>query len=225
MSNDEIYQLVDFICRSQDRKELVNPSDFNLLLQKANLDKFRKEIGIVQDFAGSQPTSRAMVETSQIITEALRPFKEYIPAQVVTTGHILLPVGYYYPTALNYSYNTRIRPIEVLTDAQWGWRQYDSNKGPTLSFPIARFLSDRIEILPSTIALIQFTYMRTPVTPLAVYKSEYGTMVYDSSASVELEWDETNKIDILNLILLDMGVVVDPSSITQYASMKKQQGV
>ncbi len=166
-----------------------------------------------------------MYEVSQRVTDSLRPFKVDVPTQTVTAGKITLPADYFYPTMLNYTYNDRVRPIEVLTDGQWGWRQYDSNKGPTRSFPLARFLATEVEILPSTITTVHFTYLHLPVDPLAVYTTTNGVLTYDAGNSVEMEWSDADQIDVINLILLDMGVVSDPASITEYANMKKSQGV
>lgn len=225
MTLNEIYQLTDFICRAQDRKILPDIYQFNILIKKANLEKFKRSLGMPEEFMGAQPTSRSMYEMSQRITDSMRVFKTYDSALSVVGGEATLPADYFYATSISYSYQSKVRPVEVLTDAQWGWRQYDANKVPTLKFPCARFLSSKIEFLPTNVNSVQFSYLRLPATPVAVYTLQDGVMTYSAGTSTELEWDEVDQLDVVHLLLLDLGVVMDPSSIVQYAQMKKTQGV
>lgn len=220
MTNDDIYKLINFIGALEKRQVRLHVDDFNLLLKKASRTKFNKELGVPDNYWGAQPNSRTIYEVNQRITDVMRRFKVVVPTGTVVSGEYTLPAGYFYPTAISYT----TRPIEVLNDAQWGWRLNDSNKTPTVKYPVARFLSDKIDIRPTAVTSIEFVYLKLPVEPVATYTVANGVMSYHAGSSTELDWDEISKDDIIAIMLEDIGIHADPGSVSQYAQLKKQQG-
>jgi len=47
---------------------------------------------------------------------------------------------------------------------------------------------------------------------------------YDSVNSVELEWDDASKLDILHMILVDFGLNVERQDVSQYAMKMVETG-
>lgn len=141
------------------------------------------------------------------------------------------------------------RKIDVLTDGQWPDVEGSAIRKPTLMYPACNFQAGAIRFLPRNIQRVEFVYLRLPVTPVYDYyintENEYvylepgvshvltigeeGSLGQQSgitvqSLSVELEWNETNKLDILNLMLSHFGLNVREGMIEQFAEMTKQSG-
>jgi hypothetical protein len=49
-------------------------------------------------------------------------------------------------------------------------------------------------------------------------------LAYDHAASVELEWDDGNKLDIMHLILQDMGINLSRGDVVQFANKVVETG-
>ncbi len=224
MTNNDIYNLVDSIGGLQQKGQLIEIHEFNRMLSKANIYKFKKELGMNEDFFRGQPNSRTAYEVQQRVTDTLRLFKTSTTL-TVTAGLASIPSNYFYVTGMNYDNAGALKTLEILTDAQWGERSGKTIMASSLNNPICRFLSSTIEFKPSAIGSVQWTYLRLPSTPQAVYKEQNGILVYDTINSTELEWDDVAKYDIVSLILKDIGVAVDPASVSQYAENVINQGV
>jgi hypothetical protein len=144
-----------------------------------------------------------------------------------------------------YEDDTEFIPIDLVTDEEWMFRRNDELTEPTTSYPIARIADDYIYVVPKEINNIFLYYLKQPDTPyfdyytdddyniqyLAVSSTHVLTTseVYRdgtasgtvTSISVELEWNDEDKIKILHRILAKMGVSMDEQLVAQYATSKE----
>jgi hypothetical protein len=142
-----------------------------------------------------------------------------------------------------------LRPIDVLTDSQWDHIAGSAIRMPTLMYPACNFQNGVIRFLPKDIQRVDFVYLKLPETPVYDYyinadgehiymipgeshvllTGEQGSAGQTSgtvtSLSVELEWHDINKLDIVSLILSNLGINQREISLQQYAEMNKQTGV
>lgn len=220
MTNNDIYQLVHFICQAEKTGIWVEEYQFDLLLKQCSLDKFRKEIGPIEHYQGAQPSQKSMLEVDQMVTERLRRFKVDSTPLTFTAGLASLPGDYYYPTALAVSN----RPVDVMTDAQWFYRISSTLKAPTVYHPVVRFLASTIQIHPTTVGSVDWTYLKLPTTPAFALMDANGIKVYDSGNSTELDWDELSKMDIISMILKQIGMAITPQQVAQYQTLREQNG-
>jgi len=218
MTNQDILDLIVYISRVNDKQIVLPDYQFDLLLKRHSLQKFKKELGLKDDFFRGQPTTRSAYEVSQRVTDTLRRFK--VSATLSISGTLAtIPADYFYVTGINYGN----KPVDILTDNQWGPRTNNSITAPDADFPICRFFSSEIQFLPASVTSVSWTYLSEPTTPVYATKLENGIKVYDSASSTELDWDETEKQDILSMILLELGIVSDPASVAQYSQMINQR--
>jgi hypothetical protein len=220
MTNNDIYQLVHFICQAEKTGIWVEEYQFDLLLKQCSLDRFRQILGPIEHYQGAQPSMRSMIEVDQLVTEKLRRFKIGPTPLTFTAGLATIPGDYYYPTALSVS----DRPVEVLTDSQWFFRISSTLKAPTDYRPAIRFLASTVQVHPSTVASLSWTYLKLPADPVFTLKDENGIKVYDSANSTELDWDELDKIDIISMILKQFGMAITPQQVAQYQTLREQNG-
>jgi hypothetical protein len=139
--------------------------------------------------------------------------------------------------------------IDVLTDQQWDDIAGSSIRRPTLKYPACNFQNGVIRFLPKNLQRANFVYIRNPLTPVYDYyinadleyvymlpgtvhtllTGEEGSLGQTTgtvqSLSVELEWNDINKIDISSIILSFLGINVREPQLQQYAEMSKQSGI
>jgi hypothetical protein len=138
-----------------------------------------------------------------------------------------------------------IVPIDVVTDEEWMFRRYDELTKPSSTYPIAKITGEYLYVLPEDIDRVLLNYLKQPTDPYfdyytdANYNIQYlaasasytlqtsevyrdgtssGTV---TSATVELEWDDGEKIKILHRILAKMGVSMDEQLVAKYATSKE----
>ena len=138
--------------------------------------------------------------------------------------------------------------VDIVTDEEWVFRRRDTLTTPSSSYPIAKIAGSSIYVLPQSMERIVLHYLRQPTDPffdyyydddlnlqyLAVGGSRLlttgeagrqgevaGTTV--TSSTVELEWEDTEKIKILHRLLTKLSVGMDEQLVAQYATAKEQE--
>ena len=228
MTNNDLYNLLLHILRKESKGLAVSPDAFSDFLKVENLTLFNDYVRIF--------------ETTRIVSDALRPFKA-TSTRTLTAGNVSAPSDYAHMTAMHVGGTTTL--IDELTDEEWVFRQDDELTQPTTSYPIARLDATYLYVLPATVTSITVYYLKNPTTPFFDYyidanlAIQYLTVgqsyalqaseVYrdgttsgtKASISVELEWDDTNKIKVLHRILTKLGVSMDEQLVAQYSTQKE----
>lgn len=144
--------------------------------------------------------------------KALRPFRVHkgidneTPPLFVTNGVAALPSDFHsYKSAFNIV-DGEPRQAEEVDDWEFDNRRQHSFENPTILFPLINLQSDYIRVLPKTIQYLTFEYIKKPDTVHFGYSIAKGYTEYDPTTSVELEWDETNQIEIIQIALNNLGV-------------------
>lgn len=228
MTNNDLYKSLLNILRKESKGLAVSPDAFTDYLQIENLSLFNDECRVF--------------EISQTVSDALRVFKT-TSTRTLTNASVSAPSDYAHLTAIHVGGETTL--IDEVTDEEWVFRADDEITQPTASYPIARLADSKIYVLPSTIDSITILYLRTPTTPYfdyyydanlniqyltagQSYALQAGETYRDgttagtkSSISVELEWEDLDKIKILHRILTKFGVSMDEQLVAQYATSKE----
>lgn len=143
----------------------------------------------------------------------------------------------------------KTRKIDVLTDQQWDYVIGSSIRRPTLKYPAANFQAGTIRFSPTNLQRVDFVYLRYPANPVYDYyinadldhiyllpgtshvlvAGEEGSMGQQPgtsvvSMSVEMEWNYSNRLDILAFILSFLGMNMREGALQQFAEMTKQSG-
>lgn len=232
MTNYDILKLARYIAGERLPGKAVSQGMFGLLLDNAQLKHFKRKVGLPETYRPGMPLPEQAYDITQKLTEDLRKFKVHMGDDttplIVTNGKAELPRDYYYCSTIVYKHvrNTTVRErlVEVVNDLQWAERLSSSIITPTLKYPIANFQSDYLRVSPRTIRYLDFIYLRLPKEPTLKFKTENGVLTYDSS-SQELEWDDVNKIDIIHILLGDMGINLGKPELVQYSELHKSKGI
>jgi hypothetical protein len=140
-----------------------------------------------------------------------------------------LPTDYYYPSSflviIDHEVGSVRKRVRFVTDQRWDEMHGNYVDIPNDEYPIGRIVGKKIEISPSYIKRGLFTYLRLPRPTKYAVKQNANVGVYDHDNSEQLEWDEINQIDIMHILLSDLGLPMKRQDIYQVAENKKAQGI
>jgi hypothetical protein len=182
------------------------------------------------------------------------PNTPYLQVDANGYGQIPINLFYPHALSYKFFPNTdctgefKIRQIDVLTDQQFDYVAGSSIRKPTLYHPACNFQDGAIRFLPKNIQRVEFVYVRFPVVPVydfyisaelehiylepgivhTLLPGEEGSAGQTSgtvqSLSVELEWNDANKLDCASLILSMLGINQREGALQQFAEMSKATG-
>lgn len=161
----------------------------------------------------------AQAERTGRISEWLSPFLVDEPAKSLTGGKLSKPAGY-----VKYSRITSEdgNPVQVLSDHKYDNKRKDPIDPPTTASPIARITKDAIQVYP-TEKKIAFSYWKSPKEAVFGTRMENNVLIYDESASTDLEWNEMLLPFFEARALGRLGLNLRAPDIIEFSEMKKAQ--
>lgn len=112
------------------------------------------------------------------------------------------------------------RGFDEVTAGELSDRLLNPITEPTLSDPVScRYEQYKYEVYPSGILGARVSYYKYPRLAVVRWTRNATTLApeYDAGNSVELEWDDLNKIEICYMILRDAGLNIERRDVTQVA--------
>jgi len=229
----QIYELIEYITNKDYNGNVIAPDQYGKLIVAANIDMFKKKLGLPEDFQIGSPISREYIDANKMQTADLVHLKVRVSSQAVASGIIAFPATYCVDDALRYNYQRNVdgasttipKTVEALSEAQYGDRAGNWIKKPSTKNPIYVVRNDGIHIYPTTITAIDFNYYKYPTTPVFAYNQQSGYITYDSGGSTEFDWSERLHMDLVRIILGYVGINIREAQLSQYAEVKKKEGV
>lgn len=234
MDLNQILSSVNYIANKELSGNTLSPQQYNDLLRLVNIEYLNFLIGLPADFRQGMPTSRVAYDVNSWDTTSLLPFKktlggrDYPLLSIDNQGIAVIPSDYYIVGAISYQDVIEdvphLRQVEILKDNQQG-RRGSKLIPPSHKYPICYFYDDYIKFFPEDLRFCEFTYIRTPRTPVYAYTIDANdNVVYDSANSVQLEYYESNHIDIIRLLLKYIGVNLKNPQLEQFINQQTRQG-
>lgn len=94
---------------------------------------------------------------------------------------------------------------------------------PTTTFPVYKYIQNKITVVPNTTTGISVTYTRKPVNPVWNFTIDaYGEYLYNSLTSVNFELHPEEQVDLITGILLYAGVIIKDPQVIQIAAQQAQ---
>lgn len=236
-----LQNIIDY-CNSIANKEqsgaAPTPDQWQSYFEAANIDYFNLKAGLPQEYKPGHALPRQAWETTQRITDDLRPFKVIYGGEdtaalpIDTHGQMAIPSDYWVVSSVRYrkatvsGCETTIvwRPIEILKDGDLNDRLGSTLKAPDYDYPVCCFFNSYIQFYPKNLQYVTFTYLRRPVTPLYAYTIVNDVPVYDAVNSIQFEYPDNDHLDICRIILGYMGINVREQQLLQYAELMKAKG-
>ncbi len=208
---NDVKEFIDFIANKEQSGTAYSIDQLNNALYASNIDLFNLRYGLPEDYTSGMPIPNQGYEVTQKIKDDLRSCKVVTTLQITSDGEMILPSDYIHYTAMTYtkvlngncgeSPISRRKQIEVLDDDKWDERLDNSIKFPSLDFPVANFLSDRVRFEPKKINEVELSYLRMPNKPIWGYTFQNGVETYDPSTSINFDWSGTLFTTIARIVL------------------------
>ena len=176
---NEVKIFIDFIANKEQSGTSYSINQLNNLFKAASIDLFKQRYGLPEEYSPGMPLPRMSYEVTQKMKDDLRACKEVENLTVDSAGHMMLPLNYIHPTDIAYIKITNQccdnpplvdpRVVDKIDDDKWYRRVSNSIKKPSKAFPICNFLKDRIRLDPIDLGKVEFSYLRTPNTPILAF--------------------------------------------------------
>jgi len=236
MTLEQIRDLIILISSEKGNDVNYGPEEFCDLIHLAQLRHYKRKLGLPEEYSPGVPLPRQAFEINQRITEDMRRFKVIngygiTEPKFVNKGVLAIPKDYFIVTGLSYNYYLKNfneilpRKIEILSDLEYNDRVTSLVKRPTNMFPVATVSGSKILIYPDKISHVDFTYLRLPKKPVWKVIDNDGFYEYDAVNSVNVEWNDLNIIDIVSIMLSDIGIKTKQQDVLQYAEKLKEKGI
>ena len=220
MNNYQLYKLLHIVANKDVHSNWLTPEQFDLELKKGNIRVLRDRLGLPERY---QPgTARFGSGATRVIDTDLAPIqaeKEVTFANQVSAN---LDNWYYID---DFYTSTSVFP-EIISRQMLGTRLNSPRKKPNEKYPVAIVVKEGLKIWPETITKATVVYYKRPTEPsfLTTVDTSTGEMIYDSVNSAEMDWNDEMKIDVLHLIMQDMGVNVEKPDLEQLAQKLVETG-
>ena len=219
MNNWSLYNLLHLVANKDVYSNWLTPAHFELDLISKNIRLMRNLLGLPERY---QPgTMQAGASASRTIEIDLLPFLRNRNV-AVTNQEIQLSDWYY----INDWYTDDSRSAEIISQQELGMRINHPIRKATTKYPFATIIENGLKIWPATVTRINISYYRPPNEPSFVtsVNTTDGSLEYDEVTSTELEWADHNKLDILHMIMQDMGINIERPDLEQYAGKLVEGG-
>lgn len=221
MNNWQLYNLLHLVANKNVYSNWLTPPQFELELISKNIRLMRNLLGLPERY---QPgTMQAGASASRTIEIDLLPFLRNRDI-AITDQETVLSDWYY----INDFYTDVSKAADIISQQELGMRINHPIKKATTKYPFATITTNGLKIWPATIERINISYYRPPNDP--AFKTEVnttdniGALEYDETGSTELEWADHNKLDILHMIMQDMGVNIERPDLEQLANKLVETG-
>jgi hypothetical protein len=224
----------------------ISPDRFNSFSERALMEWTMQQYGNQSEYQPGRPIPRVGYENTQMTIDNLRHLLEVQEVSLGSEG-ILIPDGVIQnalgsevmPDYLHFSslrtlvhyqvdgnLTTLERPVEIVSDNEFGNRQISKIVAPSPQYPIGKFEKDRIIIAPSNAAQrAKLSYLRQPNTPVWGYTLVNNRPKYDSSLSTDLDAPREAFNAIAIRVLGFLGIHLREQDLQAYSMTNKQSGI
>lgn len=206
---NDLYNFYQYILRKE-RGVFITRQQFNSNLDAGQLDAFQEWFAPYGD--------------TQILHDALRPFRVYYQFTSDAAGFVTFPDNYEHILGAAFTVSgSTVNEITFVNDNEWVFAINSQGRPVSLSKPIAIDTSDGFSLYPQSTQTGFFTYLKRPVTPVLAYTQVGRVVTYDSASSTQLEWADSYINNIIAKALKYAGVNMDEQGVLAFAESYNEQ--
>lgn len=201
---------------NKNNSQYVSPAEMDRFINLASKDYFN-------ELVGSKNQNRVAYGKNRVHDRRLNPFRE-TKSLTIVLSYTDKPADLEQVLSLAYSFGGSQRPFRQL-DEQRVDKSFDNPlASPTAEDPVIAETKSGFEVYPSTIDILILKYLRTPATAKWGFtKPNNRNPVYDPETSVDLEWDESEKPQLVMRVANYLGLNIRDSSVVQFTEKEKAQ--
>lgn len=167
--------------------------------------------------------------TSQLIKDALSPFRETYNFTTQVSGYVIVPATDYMDLLdiqiyFQVSNRTIYYPVKLYNEDERADRLNSQLDPVTITSPIGEQTAHKtFRLYPVNAYNGNVSYLRRPVKPVFGYNTISGrVIVYDSATSTQLEWRESEIPMVIIKALSSLGINIGSQEVQQWAQVKSE---
>ena len=245
---------VDFLAAKHQSGASYTPDEFNNVVPIRVNDVVRRYYGLPEEYMPMHPQPRITYEVTQYVTDFMRTFKVPASLPLNSIGRATIPDDYRHVSSIRYKTavvtpvditqgqdddccddtiqgvprETEVQyrevDVDVIKDSEVGYYLNSSIVYPTKEHPKCCFYDKYIQVYPTNLNEILFTYLRYPIKPVWNYTIVDGMAVYDPTGSVDIELPEECMTEMAVTFLSSVGIHIREEGLIQYANFVKEKG-
>jgi hypothetical protein len=226
MTIDEVYKFINFITKKSSAGGYISPEEFNLVINRAQVQYFNKLYGNQNDYRYDRPVPKISYAVTEKISNSLSPFLESTNLTTDANGQAAIPATMFQTVSLTKDINnvpyevTRVEQDRVANNLT---SYYDA---PDSEFPIYTQLKDKYQFYPKTQNIVyKLFYLRKPEDMVWGYTVVSNRPVYNAGTSVQPKWEDVDMNEIIYIALSYIGINLKDGDVSQFAQLKTQTGL
>jgi hypothetical protein len=226
MTIDQVYKFIDFTIKKSNAGGYLTPEEFNLIINRAQIQYFNKLYGNQNDYRYDRPVPKISYAVTEKISNSLSPFLSDSTALVIDgNGQVNIPNDLFQTVSLTHTISgidyeiTRVEQDRVANNLT---SEYDA---PDTEYPIYSQLRTKFQFYPKNLATANLYYLRKPTDMVWAYTTVSQRPVYDAANSVQPLWKSMDMNEIIYIALSYVGVNLKDGEVSQFAQLKTQTGL
>jgi hypothetical protein len=216
-----MYRVVQF-CVNKAQNGYVTPSEFNLVINQAQLSYANFLIGQFQSYQYGRNQSRVSFGNNENVRQSLTPIIYQYVLSIAGSGLAYYPGDYQKMDALTDIYGTT--PIRW-TGQDKTTAYITSSIDPIATNPAYELVYNGFKFYPSTLAQANLSYVKRPPDIVWGYILDAnGEPTYDSLTSVDPVWFDVDCLEISVRALKMIGVNLQAADVYRFAEEVKTNG-
>jgi len=232
MTNWEIGKIVNYLINKSQTGNTFGSDELETMINYGSDMLFKRRLGMPEEYQLT-PLTQQSYAVSTRITESLGVFIVN-DSVVFVNGVLAKPSNYIYPISMIYNIPTNddtcgvnVQPVvvELIDEGEYAMRRISALTPVNQFYPVYRVVGSNFKISPVAVTHCEFSYLKLPNRATVVTTLDSNDNEVYSSSSVELEWGEVDKLDIISIILASAGLNLRSTEIVQVAEKLKATGI
>jgi hypothetical protein len=226
MTIDQVYKFIDFTIKKSNAGGYLTPDEFNLIINRAQIQYFNKLYGNQNDYRYDRPIPKISYAVTEKISNSLSVFLSDSTALTIdANGQVNLPSDLFQTVSITHTINgveneiTRVEQDRVANNLT---SVYDA---PDTTYPIYAQLRTKFQFYPKNLATANLYYLKKPTDMLWAYTVVSNRPQYDAANSVQPLWKDMDMNEIIYIALSYVGVNLKDGDVSQFAQIKTQTGL
>jgi hypothetical protein len=226
MTIDQVYKFIDFTIKKSNAGGYLTPDEFNLIINRAQIQYFNKLYGNQNDYRYDRPVPKIAYAITEKISNSLSVFlSDSTALSIDANGQVNIPNDLFQTVSITKTISgidyeiTRVEQDRVannLTSA------YDA---PDTEFPIYTQLRTKFQFYPKNLGSANLYYLKQPTDMLWAYTVVSNRPQYDAANSVQPLWKDMDMNEIIYIALSYVGINLKDGEVSQFAQLKTQTGL